>query len=217
MSGRYRFHSVPVVRVFDLVDGFAADRGSAGARPRPIGAVRIFLLTGPAAAAGPAQMLLTGNRDGFLTFFGSVRTAAGRRRLVLAGDHTLRVVSDCYQQLDVRGVDLPGAAVVPQPFPIRLSPGPLYPFPIVTVPAATRTGPVLLSGPVPSGPTVLRGTLKDADGRPVAGARVDGPGADQAAVTTAIGDWLLLFPPGVAAPAETSLTFTRPDATDPAH
>ena len=212
---RYGFTPLRPVRVFDLVDGFAADRGLDGTRPRPLGQVEIRIVAGPGPAPRwpePGTVVLTTTSDGFQVCGGRLAFGVGERRRVrripLAGTYDLTVRSDNYEPVDLAAVALPD----PQPLRIRLEPGPRYPFPETTVPAPTRTAGLPAVAPVPRAAAVVRGTLYDAGRRPIVGARVRFPGVATPAVTIATGDWLVLLPPGVdPPPPDTAIPVTLPN------
>lgn len=148
MSDRYALRLRRPVRVFDLVDGFAADRGLAGPRPRPIGPVRVFVDIDTGAGGTGAELVLRTNRDGYAVFFGQLRLPGGAvRRVALSGTHTLRVDSPYYEATEFAGVPIP-AGDQPEPYQLLLRPGPNYPFPTATEPAtrAAATRPAARPG-----------------------------------------------------------------------
>jgi hypothetical protein len=133
MSDRYALRLRRAERVFDVVDGFAADRGLAGPRPRPISPVRVFVSTGD---GGESELVLRTNRDGYALYFGQLRLPGGAvRRVALSGTYTLRAEARYYQAAEFPGVPIP-AGDQPEPYQLVLRPGPDYPFPVATEPAS---------------------------------------------------------------------------------
>ncbi|MEV0290693.1 hypothetical protein AB0H36_41745 [Kribbella sp. NPDC050820] len=213
---RHEFAPLRPVRVFDLVDGFAADRGLDGTRPRPLGEVQVRVLgiTGAVTDwAEPGTLVLRTTSDGFRVYLGRLEFGAAARRRVrrmdLAGHYRLRVNSDYYERVDLPDVELPDPAVRPTPYAVRLTPGPRYPFQEATIPAPTRAAGRRAVAPVPGTVAVMRGTLRSADRQPIEGAEVRYAG--MTATTIATGDWIFVLPPGGSPPASgTVLDVTLP-------
>lgn len=213
---RHTFALVRPSRVFDLVDGFAADRGLHGTHPRPQGEVQVCVLgiTGVVTDwAEPGTLVLRTTSDGFRVYQGRLEFGAAARRRTrrvdLAGHYRLQVTSDYYEPVDLPDVELPDPADRPAPYAVRLTPGPRYPFPEATIPAPTRTAGRRALAPVPGAVAVMRGTLRSADRRPIEGAEVRYAG--MTATTIATGDWIFVLPRGGPPPASgTVLDVTLP-------
>jgi hypothetical protein len=147
----------------------------------------------------PLELVVRRNPSGYHLFFGLVRLPNGRthrsyladgtyvdsatRRAYLDdGKYVVRVESRYYQPVE-QEVVLP----MPKPKepPISLSPGYAYPFPKTS----TR--------PDGGGPTLLRGSVHDADGKGIAGVEIEVVGQDQEKITYLTdesGQWVLVFP-----------------------
>lgn len=137
--------------IFDLEDSFIRQLHVTEYHPRPIGAVRLYLMgrivdTRREDFARPLQMLLKRSSSGYLLFFGLVQPARdpelgqlaperfGRaprandlvQRRIAAGTYVVRVTSDYYQEVERSDIVLPRPAVT---YFFDLAPGPAYPFP----------------------------------------------------------------------------------------
>ena len=195
----------PAFLVFDPVDVFARDSGLRGEKPRPISALRFDLLrreVGGNWEPFPASLKTVENSSGYHLFFGQTRRPKARRdqpapRLTLAaGLYEVRVTAAHYQPRTIRArVTAPDR---PVEVPVNLLPAYDYPFP---------SG--LTAGGLP-GPTLLRGSLRRADGTMIDSAVVGvrfpfpvpqpPPGepavvpTDLTCVTDAAGQWVLPIP-----------------------
>lgn len=184
--------------VFDLVDRFARDRGTAGPHPRVRGPVRYRIVATEVGGvrtelAEPFDMVMVRNVAGYDVWFGAVTRDGGpatRYRPDPLLPFVVEVAAERYQRVEtvIALLSRPGT---PQRF--VLEPGWAYEFPQATsVPGAT-------------GPTLLRGTLHWTGGTGVVGARVrvDPPPANQPAPhpeyrTDETGNWVLAFDDAVA-------------------
>jgi hypothetical protein len=203
-SARTGFRTRRPVRVFDLVDGFALERGLTGAHPRPIGAVRVLLLAdGAQTFARPPELVLGYNRFGYAVSYGRLRYPDGAERAGTfgVGPYRLRVLSEHYQTSDLSGVELPAA----EPLRVELAAGYTYPFPVAITP------PARVGDPTVAALTLLRGAVFAPDGSGVAGAVVDAPTAVSYRIG-ADGQWVLVFPDGAPASELVDVTITAPGA-----
>ncbi len=168
----YEYRRLTAVRIFDLVDAYARERGLEGFYPRPIGRLRLRLVDLPERP----ELVVVRNPGGYHLFFGEVRFPGDRRRR-LAVDGTvyrLRVAGDFYQSLETELEMSPST----EPMALDFAPGYAYPF--------------------PGGSTLLRGSVHHFDGRGVGGATVSAefPEADGTAGyrTGDSGQFVLVFP-----------------------
>jgi hypothetical protein len=192
------------LRVFDVVDAFALERGLTGAHPRPIGAVRVLLLAdGQRSFERPPELVLGYNRLGYAVSYGRLRFPDGAERVgnFDAGPFRLRVESRHYQAVEVADVVLPEV----EPLRIELAAGHAYPFP------AAITPPARVGDPTVPALTLLRGAVFTPDGEGRAGVLVESPTAVPYR-TDADGQWVLVFPEGVPASALVDVTVTAPGA-----
>jgi hypothetical protein len=205
------YRTLAAARVFDVVDGFARQRGLAGARPRPIGQVRIFLLADhtPGARRGfaePPELVLATTRHGYMVNFGLLSQPGGSQRRMAfgAGPYLLRVRADHYQVADFDNVFLPATQDQPEPYEMVLEAGYSYPFPTATTPP-----PVQVSGTVTNALALLRGATPHPDGSGVVDAVVTAPSASPYRTDTD-GQWVLVFPDGVPASGLVTVTIAAP-------
>lgn len=182
--------TLAAIRVFDLEDAFARDRRLGGPHPRPFEPIRFSLLGGTMAGVEtrfdpPLSLVVRRNGSGYHLFFGRVRLADGTivQQPLPEGAYRLRIESGLYRPTELANVDLP-ASDPSTPYAVDLLPGVGYPFP---VPAALTSARV---------PTLLRGTVRQTDGRPVADALVKilAEPAVEPYRTDTSGQWVLLFP-----------------------
>lgn len=210
---RYEYRTRTALRVFDPVDSFARNRGLAGARPRPIGAVQVYLLADRTPGAErnfdvPPELVLARDPDGYAISYGRLRTPDGgvRATRFLGGPYLLRVRSTYYQVADFDGVRLPATADQPEPYELVLSPAYTYPFPTATTPPMVKlddTGATAL--------TLLRGAVLAPDRRGIPDARVTAPTA-MPYRTDQDGQWVLVFTEGVPPSAQVDVTIAVPGA-----
>ncbi|GAA4547928.1 carboxypeptidase-like regulatory domain-containing protein [Amycolatopsis samaneae] len=194
------------VRVFDPVDQFARDRGLEGARPRPIGRVRLFLLADHTPGAErvfprPPEFVVGRNTHGYVISYGDLRDDGGRvlRHAFGGGPYDLRVTSAFYQTADFTGVSIPAAGAQAEPFELLLRPAYGYPFPQTAVPPVPD-----LTGAPPPALALVRGSVLAPDFTGVANARVTAPGATPYR-TAADGEYVLVFPRGASGPVEVTI------------
>jgi len=207
----FEYRSVTATRVFDIIDGFALQRGLDGARPRPIGAVRLFLAADHTPGASqvfttPPELLLTTSDSGYSISFGLVRQPDGGQIVEQfgAGPYLLRVRSDNYQVTDFDNVSLPATAGQPEPYEMVLPAGYTYPFPVIATAPSIEAG-----GPAVAALALLRGAVLAPDGSGVADATVSSPGAVSYRTDTD-GQWVLVFTDGAPATGLADVTFTAP-------
>ena len=192
--------------VFDLVDRHARDRGIVGPNPRVRGRVRYRIVATEAnhvrtGLPEPLNMVTVRNTAGYDLWFGLVTGREGvvrRYRPDPPPAIVVEIAAERYQRVETVIASLPRPDT-PQRF--ALEPGWAYEFPTAT------------SLPGSTGPTLLRGTLRNPDGTGIASAtvRVNPPPAHQPApnpvyTTDATGNWVLPFADDVtttaAAPVE---------------
>lgn len=207
------YRTTTAARVFDIVDGFARLRGLAGARPRPAGTVRVFLLADrtPGAErffADPPELVLVRGPDGNAVSFGRLRYSDGAVRAVdfLGGPYILRVRSTCHQLADFPEVHIPATPEQSEPYSMVLDAGYRYPFPRVSTPPAVQLGDAAVHAL-----TLLRGAVFQPDGTGVMNAVVTAPGAIRYR-TDEDGQWVLVFADGVPATASVDVTIELPGA-----
>jgi hypothetical protein len=170
--------------IFDLEDRYARDRAVRGPHPRPVGPVRIRLVGRMVLGSRqdfpvPFDLLTPTNASSYHLFFGDERRAGGRRRLDLAaGTYVVRVESAFYQVVEREDVVLPRAGTVR----FDLEPSYAYPFPTESTLGRGR------------GPTLLRSSLHQRDGRGISGAVIEVPGQSNRYRTDGTGQWVLVFP-----------------------
>jgi hypothetical protein len=199
------------VRVFDPVDLLARVRGLAGTRPRPIGALRVFLLADHTPGAErsyerPPELILGQDTQGYVISHGKLRDARGRVSGggFGGGPYSLRVNAEHYQVAEFTGVRIPASAEQPEPFELPLRPAYSYPFPRAVAPPVVE-----LTGSTPRSLSLLRGSVLAPQGTGVADAEVTAPGAFPYRTDTD-GEWALVFPEG--APGPVDVTITVPDS-----
>ncbi len=196
-----------VQAIFDVVDGFAQQRGLSGRNPRPMGDVAFYavaeVINGQRVYfAEPLRLIVQQNPSGYFLFFGKVQRGKGmnHRDLLRSGTYVLRVVSDYYLTHEQPDEVIP-MAYPTQTIPIALMPSTAYPYPQTV--------------------KLLRGTLRHVDGSGMAdvaiSAAVDGQQVQY--VTGANGDWVLTLPHstrGDAVPQNLTLDvkFNFPDGSE---
>lgn len=218
MSAAISSRSPGAMLILDLQDQFARKRGFSGAHPRPLGRVRFLLVarTDKAMQASvrlpaPLEMQVIQNPSGYYLFFGKVKATDGSTRRVDAQGWpwTIRLVSDFYQTMEQTPAEIPasfapgssGSGAV-SPITFVLSPGPAYPFP--NEPAGEKRGR-------------LRGTLRNPDGSPIPGVRVEAIDVDHQpqfdpARTGEDGQWVLVLP-SLPSDGFVNVRFTFADGT----
>lgn len=207
----FEHRSRAATRVFDIIDGFALQRGIDGARPRPIGQVRVFVVADHTPGTGqvfptPPELLLTTSASGYTISFGVVRQPDGSEVVERfgAGPYLLRVRSDNYQVTDFDNVFLPATAAQPEPYEMVLAAAYSYPFPD----AATAPS-IEVTGTTSTALALLRGAVLAPDGSGVVDAAVSAPGAVSYRTDTD-GQWVLVFADGVPATGQVDVTITAP-------
>ena len=207
----FEYCSLTATRVFDIIDGFALQRGLDGAQPRPIGQVRLLLVADHTPGANrvfatPPELLLTTSASGYSISFGLVRQPDGSQVVEQfgAGPYLLRVRSDNYQVTDFDNVSLPATAAQPEPYQMVLAAAYTYPFPV------TATAPSIeVGGTTSAALALLRGAVLAPDGSGVVDATVTAPGAVTYQTDTD-GQWVLVFTDGVPATSLIDVTITAP-------
>lgn len=193
--------------VFDAEDRFARGRGTRGPRPRPFEPVR-FVATAEMVGgvrqdfARPLELVTTRSPSGFHLFFGETRGDGGPtvRGELAAGTYAVRAEGRFYQRVEREDVVLPTPAGA---YFYDLPPSYAYPLP--------REG-TLTGG---RGLTLLRGTLHGADGRGLAGARVEVVGVTEPYLTDETGQWVLIFPDATASgPVTVRVTYADGSSED---
>lgn len=225
--------SLRVVLIFDLEDVYARDQRYSGPHPRPGGPLKFWLVGqvvngAPTPWPEPLEMVVVENPSGYHLFFGEVRMSAdevrqtGRaqpnaRRIELAGRYMVQVTGQGYQsvrrddiEVPMPDPNLPGSGA---PYHFDLLPGWAYGFPN-TYPMRPDgiTGPCAPGNAAESsGPTLLRGSLHQFDGTPLADAvvRLDGVANSPTYTTDASGQWVLAFP-NTWASGPVTVRVTRP-------
>jgi hypothetical protein len=181
--------------VMTVVDQFEQARGTRGAFPAPLGAVRFALLArfdqGNPVALDPLWQLRAETNGNGIFRFRDEATVTGRLPFrVPAQRYRLRIDSDFYQSVET---DLDWPAQAGQPPTVLLRPGYAYPFPDLTLPRTAFT--------------VVRGSVFAVGGGPIAveAASVsitDPPNTWPLAIarTDATGGWALVVPRGASSP-----------------
>jgi hypothetical protein len=177
--------------VANLVDSFAQVRATQGPFPPPFGRLA-FTITekqtpaGPVSIDPPQPLAALGNPSGFYLLSNEVTTQRANHLTIAPGSYNVHIDSDYYQPADLLVTWPPDPAQVPA---FNLLPGAAYPFPDLTV---QQGG---------AGLTLVRGSLFQSDGTPIAGVGV-GITAPAAAnnwpfrrcLTSATGDWAVVIP-----------------------
>jgi hypothetical protein len=209
---RSRFQS-PVL-LFDLQDHYARDRAIYGQFPRPLGQIR-FEILGRSTGNSPqlwktyVRLYLVRNDNGDYIWFGKLASQEGvvLHDVLTPGNYVLRISSPfhVYQVNEIDPFVIPGQDTEPDE-KIRqydLEPGHAYPFPLVSTLSGGR------------GATLLRGSLRRTDGRPIAGASVESSVPEVSAFRTDdSGEWILAFPDDHPS-GEVTLTATLPNDGNP--
>jgi hypothetical protein len=207
--------------ILDLEDSYARGRQGPHSHPRPIEPLR-FWLAGPVMGGivqsfdSMPELAMVRNSSGYHLFFREQKLPGSRLgRLALShGKYRLHVTSPFYQtaqmDVDVLDPDIPKMDADS----LDLEPVYCYPFPDVR--------PVRVEGPGgciddpearSPGPTLLRGTLRGADGLGIAGAKVQVPGRSNTYRTDDTGQWVLWFPDHQPTGTVT-VRVTMPDTSD---
>jgi len=193
-----------------LVDRFVQLRGTRGAFPAPLGAVRFTLIArivqGNPLALDPPWLLRAGTNGTGVYQFANEATAGGRPLFLVPPDHyRLRIDADFYQRVEI---DLAWPTSVDQMPIVRLLPGYAYPFPDLTLPRNTIT--------------LLRGALFNEGGAtvPIEGAAVTITAPPNTwplatGVTDESGGWVLVVPLGPTAALFTATLHVVPPAGVP--
>lgn len=175
----------------NLIDSFLQVRGTRGAFPPPLGTLSFSLAAKQGAGSGvaidpPQQVAGSANPTGFYLLANEAISPTQNQLAIAPGIYQVHIDSDFYQPADVMVSWPPDPAQVPS---VTLLPSAAYPFPDLTV---QQGG---------SGLTLVRGSLFNTDGTPLAGVGV-GITAPAAAnnwpfrrcVTSAGGDWAVVIP-----------------------
>jgi hypothetical protein len=193
-----------------LVDRFVQLRGTRGAFPAPLGAVRFTLIArivqGNPLALDPPWLLRAGTNGTGVYQFANEATAGGRPLFLVPRDqYRLRIDADFYQRVEM---DLAWPTSVDQMPIVLLPPGYAYPFPDLTLPRNTIT--------------LLRGALFSEGGAavPIEGATVTITAPPNswplaAGVTDESGGWVLVVPLGPTAAPFTATLHVVPPAGAP--
>jgi hypothetical protein len=224
--------------ILNIVDGYAQARGMGDPDPRPIEplyfyVIARFVIGVEQEIMPPLELVMKRNRSGYHLFYGTVRMPDGaiRERVLAPGRYIVRIdtrpyvppeaergVPRLYQPANVT-VDLPMPdprdPASNTPYRVQLSPAPVYPFPHATplrMAFPVAGGCNSANMPVGNGPTLLRGSLHQRDGRPRTGVTVDVPAipALTAYTTGTDGGWVLSFPENQAT-GPVSLRFGLPE------
>ncbi len=174
----------PAGAIFDLEDRFARDRAVRGKHPRPMGALRYYLVGQVIGGsrqdfASPMELMVVRNTSGYDIFFERIKLATGSRfrNTIEDGIYVLRVESDFYQIVEREDIALPQPT---QPISLDLEPGYNYPFPTSTL---ANSG----------GPTLLRGSLHTVSGEGLSDVRIEIIGRSNSYITDETGQWVLVF------------------------
>ena len=209
MPSLYSHRVLSAILILSLQDEFARAQVGKG-YPRPIEPLR-FYLVGTYQGVNlqrfpePVRLLIQTNADGYYLFFGQERVDERTKRNMFLqdGDYQVRVESPYYQTAEIR-VHIPvGNLNFPPPgspdptlgYTISLQPGPAYPFPDL-VPLHMAPGAGCNEPPAGGrrGPTLLRGSLQNFDGKPMEQATISVAGVPIVGKSGMTGDWVLWFP-----------------------
>jgi hypothetical protein len=198
---------VDAIRIFDVVDRFARDRGVRGSRPRPLSEVRFNLLArtvgGVRHEYDPGSTLVVRQTEsGHHVFFGQVAVMSAASpygssgtAMTIPATGTLEVLLDSELYAPSMRLEVP----VPEgrrPYPVLLEPGLAYPFPCVVTPPPPGALDQPGGPPWVHGPTLLRGVVRDSTGRGIPEASVSAEGGARRTVTDDNGSWVLDLPEG---------------------
>ena len=203
--------------IFSAEDAFARARLGSAVRHRPLEPLRFRLIDRTVGGtlepfSPPRELSVVRNASGYHLFFGQEKRADGSTVAMdmPEGQYTVELASPVrFYQTTRRtvAVPMPNPNIVdassPDPtardpmslYSFDLQPGHAYPFPD-TYPfqvTASPTGCTAGDAPPSGGVTLLRGSFHAADGRGIAGARVEVPGATSAFETDESGDWVVWF------------------------
>jgi hypothetical protein len=207
------------VLIFNVEDQFAA-QWTGLPHQRPVEPLSFWLVGRDAPPPAetfdpPRRLAVRRNPSGYHLFFGQEQLAGGQKRQMALpdGEYRVRVTSPYYQTLEQ-------TMVIPLPDLNRMDPenpdpalrNPLHAYTMRLLPSAGYTFPDPLSVrpqdfdrpcnatnfPGGSGPTLLRGSLRAAEGQPIVGARVQVPGVTGISTTDENGNWVLWFPNAAA-------------------
>lgn len=203
MTPVLEFRRQRAVLIFEVEDRFVRELGLAGPHPHATGPFQFFAVAQVVAGQRrpldhPLELEIIRNAGGFHLFFGKTKpqSAAGSkppgdpvsRGALVPGTYIIRVTAPLYQaaeiEVDIDTLFSPGGPRpgMRGPFQVDLEPGYAYPFPKVSPVAGF------------SGPTVLRGAVRDTSGRPVENVEVEVAGGSNLYRTGANGQWVLVFP-----------------------
>jgi hypothetical protein len=190
------------IMVFDIVDAFAQSRRNPGAVPRPLEPLEFWLTARNGQTVDPPiPLAMTRNPSGYHIFFGE-RLLPDKKKQDLnlpAGNYTLQIRSLFYQLAEqLFTLPMPNLNQAPnQPVQIPLQPGSGYLFP-TSYPVSNEEQPggvncaaIKAKGRI--GPTLLRGSLHQRDGKGLEGAGVEVVGVTNLSRTDANGQWVLWF------------------------
>ncbi len=171
-----------VQAIFNVVDGFAQQRGLSGLNPRPMGEVAFYavaeVINGQRMKfTEPLRLIMQQSPSGYFLFFGRVQRGKGttRRDLLRPGTYVIAVESDYYLPYEQPNEVIPMADPT-QPIQIILIPSVAYPYPLTV--------------------KLLRGTLRHVDGSGMEAVTISAIADGQRVqyVTGANGDWVLPLP-----------------------
>lgn len=162
-----------------VVDALAAALGTRGALPPPLGAIDCEiprqLLPTPVAFDPPLALWTIRNASGFVILDGTyARASSTRARVPLQpGTYRLRVRGEYYQDLESDLVWPPAGDDVRVPLDRLLMPGAAYPFPPITPSTFPEPNNPPTKRPYSRGFTLIRGSVLDVSGAPIAGATAE--------------------------------------------
>ncbi len=192
----------PACSIFDLEDRFARERGVRGKHPRPIGAIRYWLVGRIVGSVRtdfevPYQLLTVRNPSGYDLFFDRVKQegSAASRMAFEEGTYVLKIEAQFYQDRE-HEIPIPQCEAAHS---IDLEPSYQYPFPVATLSYG-------------GGPTLLRGTVHATDGSGVEGVIIEVSGSSNTYLTDETGQWVLIFAEDQPS-GDVTVTFTWPDGT----
>lgn len=204
MSITHELHRLSATAIFDLEDQYARERGIHGPHPRPVGPVKFCLVGRMVGGARqdfdvPRELIVRRNPSGYHLFFNVVRFPDGQTRQSALGDgvYVVRVESRFYQWSEREDIIFPERE---SPYFYDLAPGFAYPFPTEN------------THPGGGGPTLLRGSVRRADGRGVARTTVQVLGQSNVCFTDDTGQWVLVFP-DTQPSGNVTVRFELPDGT----
>lgn len=183
MSPLRRTRLTPAAAIFDPQDRFARERAVRGRHPRPLGALKYWLVARivndvRSNFAVPIELVTVRNPSGYDVCFGRCKQhgAAATRCSFEPGTYVLGITAQFYQAREYL-IDLP---VSQRAQLIDLEPAYNYPFPTASARHEGRT-------------TLLRGTVHALDGQGVRGVMVEIAGGSNSYMTAADGQWVLMI------------------------